>query len=144
LPDPAEAISAASSTIQRDVSLYGSAVWCEDSIVTGKYARGKRAVAQAIYRRLITPRGMLFGGKDEQDFGLDVIGLIGSSVSPAEKAAIPSRIKAEILKDERVITAEVDMSTDDQIVISAYTDTGPFDLVLSSSAVGLEQIGFAS
>jgi hypothetical protein len=81
---------------------YGVSVWCLDSLQTGRYVSGVRAVAQSIYRRLTTPRGTLRGGAEESTFGLDLPGLVGSATTPADLAALPVRIQAELLKDDRI------------------------------------------
>jgi hypothetical protein len=85
---------------------YGQDTWCADSIVTGRYARGKMNVILAFYRRLITPRGKLRGlgnntNEDELAYGFDLAELCGE-VGPETAVKIaPGRIQSELLKDDR-------------------------------------------
>lgn len=128
--------------------MLGKDVSCTDSLRTGRYASGARVVAEAIYRRLITPRGMLRGGEEEANYGLDLAGLIGSATSAASEAAVPGQVRAEILKDERIESAEVTLlkteqgpATIYQLTVEATTSEGPFTLTLAASAVTVELLG---
>lgn len=125
---------------------YGRDTSCTDQLRPGRFVTGARLVAEAAYRRLTTPRGMLRGGDDEANYGLDLCGLVGSSSAKADAAALPGRITAELLKDERIESVEVEVlatvegpATTLQITISALTSEGPtFELVLLASAVTVE------
>jgi len=55
-----------------------------------------------MYRRLITPRGTLRGGPDEENYGIDLAGFIGAVGYPTALAALPGIIRGELMKDERV------------------------------------------
>lgn len=97
------------------MSGYGSEVWCLDGIISGRYARGWRAVAQALYRRLTTPRGDLWflvegyaQGSEEMAYGFDISEWIGTVGLETAIASLPSQIEAECAKDPRV--AEVEAS----------------------------------
>lgn len=121
---------------------YGRDVWCDDSLRTGRYATGVRLVAQNAYHRLTTPRGMLRGGEDEANYGLDLVGLVGTAESTGLAAALPGKIQNELLKDERIeeVRATVTRSQDGpavtyEIEIEADTSEGPFELVLSVADV---------
>jgi len=81
---------------------YGLDTWCLDSLSPGRYARGATLVAQALYRRLITPRGTLRGGDEEAAYGFDVSGYCGAVGYPVALAAFPSLVRAELLEDDRV------------------------------------------
>lgn len=63
---------------------------------------GRRALAEALVRRLQTPRGTLL---DDQNYGFDLVGELGDDVTPAFVASLQSTIVAEVQKDERVIAA---------------------------------------
>lgn len=89
---------------------YGVDIWCGDSLVTGRYARGKMNAVLAMYRRLITPRGTLRGiggdevaaNEDELAYGLDLSALCGEVGPETAVLIVPGQIKAELLKDDRV------------------------------------------
>ena len=130
---------------------YGRDVSCTTSRKTGRFSSGTRLVAEACFRRLITPRGMLRGGEDEQDYGLDITELFGSSVSRAERAAIPGRIQNELLKDPRVESVEAIVSETLlpggaiawEISITGTATEGPFDLQLAVSGVTTQLLGLS-
>ncbi len=129
---------------------YGRDISCTDSLKTGRFATGARIVAEAAYRRLVTPRGMLRGGEEEQNYGLDLTELCGTTNPRATAASLPGRIKAELQKDERVETVDVDVlvttsgpATTFTITVDVQTGAGPFTLKLLASAVDVELLGLA-
>lgn len=102
---------------------YGADVWCTDVMVTGRMARGRTLVAQALYRRLITPRGML---ADDDTYGLDLAGYVGAVGSTVALAALPSLVRAELMKDDRVsdISVTSAVSTDAAGLVSIVLEIG--------------------
>lgn len=100
---------------------------------------GARVVAEAVARRLETPRGSL---ADDPDFGFDVISLLNDGASPTRLALSAAAIAAEAEKDERVLSADTTVVFDAgartlRIRIALVTSAGPFPLVLDVSAAGL-------
>lgn len=98
------------------------------------YLRGVsryRAVAEAVARRLLTPRGLLPHALDE---GTDVAQLLDADLSPRELARYESLLAAEAEGDERVRSASVKLSLDEKehlhIRVRVDTNDGPFVLVL--------------
>lgn len=127
---------------------FGKDTSCTDSLKPGRYATGAQLVGEAVYRRLITPRGMLRGGEDEANYGLDLTEFVGSTSTKQDAAAAASRIKAELKKDERIIdvVVEVTPSTEGpetyfEVTINAETTEGPFDLQIGVSDVNVEILG---
>lgn len=127
---------------------FGTDIACTDGLRTGQYSSGLRLVGEALYRRFRTPRGTLRGGEEEQNYGLDLLDLIGSVARPNDVAALQGKIQAEALKDSRILTASAAIlsnvdgpSTTYQITISVTTDQGPFDLVIAASAVSVDLLG---
>ncbi len=115
---------------------FGSDTHCERSYKSGRFATGLLLVAQNALHRLITPQGMLRGGKQESLYGLDVPGLIGHGV--AVIPTLPGRIHAQLILDERItdtgtiVTQSTDGPATTVIVrINCQTALGPFELVLS-------------
>ena len=86
---------------------YGRETWCERAIVTGRYAAGWRVVAQALFRRLITPRGSLRGAGEASTYGLDLAAYVGAVGYPAALAALPGLVAGELRKDDRVADVSV-------------------------------------
>lgn len=91
---------------------------------------------------------MLRGGEEEQNFGLDLTELIGSASTPADAAALPGRIRAELEKDERIESVTVIVvpfidgaATTYNISVEAVTGEGPFTLTLAASAVSVDLLG---
>lgn len=93
---------------------YGIDAYCWDELRTGRLVSGAELVAQAIYRRLTTPRGTLRDGDDGDVYGFDLLDFIGKVGSKAAIDVLPGAVVAEVLKDDRVssatcvITASVD------------------------------------
>lgn len=81
---------------------YGFDTWCLDTLQPGRFASGAALVVQALYRRLITPRGTLRGGDEEGAYGLDVSGYCGAVGYSTAVYALPGLVQAELLKDDRV------------------------------------------
>lgn len=94
-------------------------------------------MAQALARRLITPRGALI---DDPNYGYDLRAKLNIAVSTGGRFAISAGVKAELTKDERVDDAQV--SVDFSLATSTLRVTavvfgafGPFQLTLSIDAV---------
>lgn len=127
---------------------FGTDVSCTNSLLTGRLVSGQRLVAEALYRRYITPRGTLRGGEDEANYGLDLTELVGSVATVSDAAALEGRIRAEGLKDERVETIDVTVtaassgaSVSFNVLIEATTADGPFTLQIAASAVTVDLLG---
>lgn len=124
---------------------YGRDTSCTTGLQTGRYATGLRLVAEAVFRRLSTPRGMLQGGLEEENYGLDLTSLIGSAATAADAAGLPSRISAELLKDERIESATVTVTpTHDgprtiwDVVALCVASEGSFELQLAVTDVSVQ------
>lgn len=127
---------------------YGTDIWCDASLRTGRYADELRLVAQNAVHRLTTPRGMLRGGEEEQNYGLDLPGEVGKVASDSEANALPGKIRAELTKDPRIllVNATVTKSTDGPatsytIAIECGTEAGVFSLAASEVTVELVGLG---
>lgn len=104
---------------------------------------GRRALGEAIARRLQTPRGRLI---DDPNYGFDLTGEIDNDIAPADIARIQSGVEAECVKDERVLSATCVLtfvSSTLTAVITLVDAAGPFVLVVAASNVGvtLLQVG---
>lgn len=124
---------------------FGRDTSCTTALRTGRFATGARLVAEAAYRRLTTPRGMLRGGEEEGSYGLDLLGLIGSVATKSDAAALGGLITNELTKDERILTAAtVVVATVDGpvtsfvITVEATTNDGPFTLQVGVDEVTIE------
>lgn len=131
------------------MSGYGVDTWCGESLVVGRLSRGSVTVALAVFRRLITERGQLRYGDGAASYGLDVAGYVGSVGTDAAVAALPALIRAEVLKDDRVLDVDVvasAVSTDPggltqlRLELSGVLEDAetPFALTLDVSSVGVE------
>jgi hypothetical protein len=126
---------------------YGVEVWCFDQIVPGKFARGWRVVAQAIYRRLTTPRGKLRDGDDGAAYGLDLSEYVGQAGYPTAVNTLPGIVAAEIRKDDRVASVDVeaaiaraengDVSITLDLSVTLEDGESSFDLTLDVSTGGV-------
>lgn len=98
---------------------------------------GRKALGQALARRLQTPRGRLL---KHPNYGFDLAGRINDDLTQAEIAAIGSDVEAECLKDERVLACSVSSvfaASTLTVVITVTDAAGPFALVLAASAVNV-------
>lgn len=128
---------------------FGKDTSCTTSLKSGRFVSGVRLVAEAAYRRLTTPRGMLRGGEEEANYGLDLAALIGSTASRSVAAALPGRIDAELRKDERIQKVDVTVLATGgklatyHITIKCETAAGPFTLQVVASDVTVELLGIS-
>lgn len=130
---------------------YGRDISVTTSLRTGRFATNLQLVGEACYRRLTTPRGMLRGGEAEDNYGMDLTALIGTSNPQQTARSLPGRIRGELLKDERIESVDVSVtvstigpSTTFLIVIDVTTAAGPFALQLLATDVTTELLGITS
>lgn len=131
-------------------SNFGRDISCTRGLRTGRFVTGPRLVAEALYRRLTTPRGTLRGGPDEANYGIDLTELVGSAATKRDAAALPGRIQAEALKDERIERVNVTVTQSVEgpsvafaILIEAETSEGPFELQLLVSEVTVQLLNIS-
>lgn len=133
---------------------YGTDIWCVNGLQTGRFARGRALVAQALYRRLITPRGTLRGGPEEENYGIDLAGYCGQIGYANAIAAIPAVVRGELSKDDRVseVSCEAASSTDSTgmislvltITVRLVDEDETFDLTIGVSDVTVSLLGIAA
>jgi hypothetical protein len=128
---------------------FGVGMWCTTGLRTGRRARGKAIVINALLRRTITPRGTLRGGEQEAAYGLDLAGFVGAVGATVAARALPLQLRNEWLKDDRVQdvsiaglvvagtdgTAEVNL--DCQVLLQGDTESFPLTLRVSDVTVTL-------
>ena len=124
---------------------------CTDSLHPGRYATALVAYGEALYRRLITPRGTLRGGEDEANYGIDLPGLIGTIGSATAAAALPGMIRSELAKDERTLDVDVTVqrtvngpAVTYTIAIRAVSDLGVVTLRLAVSDGSAQLLGLVT
>ena len=107
-----------------------------------KSVSGRRALAEALVRRLQTPNGRSI---DDPDYGYELLGELNDDIGPAELGRIASEAAAECLKDERVVSCSGTAS----FVLGVLTvglvvgdAQGPFRLVVAArdATVSLLQV----
>lgn len=99
---------------------------------------GNRIVAEAIARRLITPRGRLV---DDPNYGFALSEFVNADLTPADLAQIQAGVQAECVKDQRVRSATATVILAGAVLIATIvltTGNGPFTLVLSVSDVSAQ------
>lgn len=123
---------------------YGHDLFCITDLDPGMIeVDGRRCLAQAIARRLMTPRNGLI---DDPNYGYDLTAFLNGDFDQAPLARMNGQIIAECLKDERVVaaTSQVVVSGGVLIVTISLTDgLGPFPLVLSVSSVTVSILNIA-
>ncbi len=130
---------------------YGTDIYCFDRLQTGRFVSGSEVVAQALYRRLTTPRGTLRDGDEGSVYGFDVMGFVGLVGNQAALDALPDAVIAECLKDDRVSSLEVvatgTVESDGTMLITLTIDVflhdseDTFTLTLSVSNVTVALLG---
>lgn len=133
------------------MSEYGEDTWCIDTLSPGRIARDQNVVLQALFRRLITPRGTLRGGDEELAYGLDVAGLVGAVGFPTAADLLPGQVSSEFLKDDRVTSVIVDSTLVTElngltditldIQVSLLDEEEPFPLTISITDTDVALIG---
>lgn len=121
---------------------FGSDLSCVSDLTPSMLVvSGRRLVAEAIARRLQTPKGGLL---DDSNYGYDVTALLNADVAQGDLGRIAAGITAECQKDQRVLSAKVvcefqpvgnKMTGGLKITIALLTLAGPFTLVLAASQV---------
>jgi hypothetical protein len=127
----------------------GRDTWCLDSLRPGVWAVGVYLVAQRCYRRLITPAGTLRGGEDEENFGLDLAGFIGSTDTATAQSMLPVMVRNELLKDPAVEDVTVTAFRTDlgggrvswRLTIDVVTTAGDVELIVGVDGVTVDLIG---
>jgi hypothetical protein len=132
---------------------YGTDTYCWSQIKTGRLVTGVLLVAQALYRRLTTARGTLRDGDAGQVYGIDMQDFVGRVGTAAALALLPEIARAEILKDDRVSSANVTAATTADsaglVAVAIKIDcelVNPgdrFELTLQVSAVSVSVLGFS-
>ena len=126
---------------------YGIDLSATDTIDATRTVTGERLLAEAAYRRLITPRGKL---RYAPNYGLCLSDLLNADVTNDFLAGIPALVRAELLKDERLqevnVTYSVDRTAAPSIAITLdiegiAKDGGEFSLVLKATEVTVELLG---
>ena len=98
---------------------------------------GWTTLAQALYRRLTTPRGRLL---DDPSYGMDLTALVDDGLTSGDLRRIGSQIDGELLKDERVLaSSSVCTFLSGVLTVTATVSTalGPFRLVLAATSVSV-------
>jgi hypothetical protein len=130
---------------------FGVEIYCYDQIFTGRLVSGFEALAQAVYRRLTTPRGTVDDGEEGSVYGLDLLDFTGTVGTDAAVDALPDLVIAEVLKDDRVerceVSATIERATDGLVSVLLDVDVFPadeaqaFTLSLSVSDVSVALLG---
>ena len=89
---------------------FGTDLSCRQALHTGRMVRGTRLLAEAVERRLTTPRGTLTGGDEERAYGIDLAGYVGAVGDAVAAAALPGVIESELSKDDRIAGVSVSVA----------------------------------
>lgn len=131
---------------------YGLDTYCYDRLVPGRLVSGPELVAQAVFRRLTTPRGTLRGGEDESVYGLDLQDFIGTVGTSDAVDALPDAIATEVKKDDRVDLCDVEVTADRSssdglvallidVTYSLHAETDTFTLSVRASDLDVSLLG---
>lgn len=115
----------------------------EDLSPTMAEVSGRTCLAQAVARRLLTPRGRLIY---DPNYGYDLEQFLNDDLGPGDLAKIAANIQNEALKDERVLTATAAVVVQNKALIVTLTiddGDGPFTFVLPVSLVTVQLLQVA-
>lgn len=120
----------------------GTDLYCiSDLDPAGRTVSGIEALAQALARRLQTPRGALAAIGDDPDYGTDLRDYVGEDTGVGATAEIEAAVRAECLKDERVRDVEATAAIADRALTVGVRTTSPagsLRFVLAVSAVTVD------
>ncbi len=125
---------------------FGTDTSCTDQLDTTRMVSGPELVAQALYRRLITPRGSLTFSEAHLTYGFDVTQFIGVVGYPTAEQALPAQIENELMQDDRVDSVSCSASlvrvgvTYELRIVCSVTladQGGDFDLTMTASTARL-------
>lgn len=126
------------------MSVYGIDLSSADELDFTREVEGVELVAQDVLWRLSTPAGQGVLAFDAPEYGLDLSGMLGASLTDEAAASMPGRIRSELMKDERLLSVDVNIRTTRgagtlawDITIRCTTASGPFDLVFVLDADGV-------
>jgi phage baseplate assembly protein W len=110
--------------------------------VAFKAITGQRAIAEAVARRWVTPRGSLVY---DPDYGEDVRGLLNARIDGPRLRALEAALTAQALADERISGAVVQLAVTGsgptvalRASASLASSAGPFRLVLTVTQLALD------
>lgn len=150
LPDPILPDSV--STVE-EAELYGTATTCVSDLPSiSVQVAGRRAVAEALVRRLTTPRGGLATidpSPEAAEYGFDIRQYVNAKIGPAEITAAEAAIANECAKDERVESCVATLTFVREtgkltISLEVTLSTGPFTLVLGVTELTVEILELAA
>lgn len=118
---------------------FGRDLSCTNAMQRGRMVSGVRLIAEAIFRRITTPRGELLYNPNYGDDVRELIQMDFDSENAA-RSFIQSRVEAQCDFEDRVTNVRVEVSfaqIDDErtAIIDIYCDSeiGPFDLSVSAT-----------
>lgn len=120
---------------------YGHDLFCTDDIdLQGREVDGLTCLAQALYRRIISPRGSLI---DDPNYGFDITRFLDDDMGKDDAARVGAGVDAELLKDERVVRSQTTATLVTGGVLNLVTvvkpSTGPtFRLVVAATSVTVQ------
>lgn len=105
---------------------------------------GAEGLAQALLRRLVTPRGSLI---DDAAYGFDLRLRINGNLRPGDLGHLAALIEAELLADERVSRTQASVTEEASglsVAALVVSSAGPFRMVLAVSAVSASLVSVES
>jgi len=111
---------------------------------------GRATLAEALIRRLVTPRGTLIDvvfPSTTANYGDDLTSDVNADMTTRDLAMIAAGVDAELRKDERVVRSQTTATMVGNLLmlaISVESGVGPFKLVLAVSDVSVSVLSVPS
>lgn len=129
------------STLGTDIATPVSAEGLLDLDPAFALVSGRTQLAQACGRRITTLAGSLAWIGESNSYGIHVGNELGGEADGRAAFVIAAKVQDELLKDERVLGADVTATITDGVltIVARLADAaGPFKLTLAVSAVGVD------
>ncbi len=128
----------------------GTGLSCTTGLGTRwRYTSGQEHLAECLFRRMTTPRGVLERIGDDADWGYDVRAKLSAGQTQAQRDLIAEELRAELARDERVLDITVTITQDPfdvnsiwlQIEVDSAEGYFPFVVGLAGGAATLYLTG---
>ncbi|MBN8609644.1 MAG: hypothetical protein J0L92_03620 [Deltaproteobacteria bacterium] len=129
---------------------WGSDLSCGEDLTEGMdEVTGQRLLAEAVIRRLTTPRGSLPDVRSldlrDRNYGLDLASYLNRGVTALEVRALATNVRSEVSKDDRLANVSVTVTpspTGSSLAVELRitprdSRLGPFSLVLAVTDAGV-------
>jgi hypothetical protein len=131
----------------------GDPLGCDIACATGfplvmRLCWGEENLQNAALRRLNSDEGCLASIGDDPNYGFNVAGQINKSFDRAgDMAALGSRVRSELEKDDRIASVTARVATGDDtlvVIVAGESAAGPFSLVAGVGEMTVDRMNLGT